>query len=307
MSAPSNRSTTRADERWRKAMGMGLVVLAAVFLWAYWPTFVDLASIWSREPDYSHGFLVVPFAIGLLWLRRDELHSIARQFSPWGLLWILASVLVRYIGVRYSFDSLDGYSLILWVAGVVHLWGGRQLLSWAGPSIAFLFFMVPLPFQVERLLSVPLQRVATAFSCFLLQCLGQPAFAEGTTILVGTHQLAVEQTCSGLRIFLGAFALAFAYVMATRRELWEKVVLLASVIPIALLANSLRIVITALLYRYSAQEELIQRFNHDAAGWLMIAMATGMFAVVLAYLSRLFPRVEVMGMGELIDRSRSEI
>ena len=209
--------------------------------------------------------------------------------------------------MRYSFDSLDGYSMVLWIAGAVHLLGGRQLLHWALPSIVFLLFMVPLPFQIERLLSVPLQRVATALSCFLLQCLGQPAFAEGTTIILGTHQLAVEQACSGLRIFMGTFALAYAYVVATRREPWEQVVLLASVIPIALLANALRIVITGLLYRYSAQEQFVQRFNHDLAGWLMIGLAAVFFALVLAYLSRLVRQVEVMGMGELIDRSRSEV
>ena len=219
----------------------------------------------------------------------------------------MASLLLRYVGLRYSFDSLDGYSLVLWLVGVVHLLLGRQRLYWAAPSLVFLLFMVPLPFQVERLLSVPLQRVATALSCFLLQCLGQPAFAEGTTILLGTHQLAVEQACSGLRIFVGTFALAFAYVVATRRELWEQVVLLLSVVPIALLANALRIVITGLLYRYSAQEEFVQRFNHDLAGWLMIGVSAGLFALVLWYLSRLVRPVEVLDVGELIDRSRAEV
>ncbi len=307
MSTQPNRSLTNVMAGLRSAQTLGLIVLGAVFLWSYGPTLLELASIWMREPDYSHGVLVIPLAIGFLWLRRDQIQGVPLEFSPWGLAWIAGSVLLRYIGLRYSFDSLDGYSLILWVAGVVHLLGGRSWLYWAAPSIVFLFFMVPLPFQVERLLSVPLQRVATALSCFLLQCLGQPAFAEGTTILIGTHQLEVEQACSGLRIFLGTFALAFAYVVATRRDLWEKVLLLASVIPIALLANAFRIVITGLLYRYAAQEEVIQRFNHDLAGWLMIGMATVFFALVLAYLSRLFRQVEVMGMGELVDRNRSEV
>ena len=98
---------------------------------------------------------------------------------------------------------------------------GGPYLRWALPTILFLFFMVPLPFQVERLMSVPLKYMATSMSSFCLQCLGQPALAEGTTILLGNHELQVEQSCSGLRMFLGAVALAFAYLILTRRERWE--------------------------------------------------------------------------------------
>lgn len=220
-----------------------------------------MKALWLREPDYSHGFLVIPLAILFLWLRRSDLKTIQIRPSLWGLGLIFLSLIIRWVGLRYSFDSLDGYSLIVWIGGAVMLLGGARLTMWALPSILFLLFMVPIPFQLERLMSVPLQRVATNVSCFVLQCLGQPAFSEGTTILLGAHQLQVEQACSGLRIFVGTFALAFAYVIAARRELWEQAILLCFVVPTALLANAARIVITALLYRYSYDEEAIRQFN----------------------------------------------
>jgi exosortase len=215
------------------------------------------------------------------------------------------SVIVRWLGLRYSFDSLDGYSLILWIAGVVLLLLGRAYFRWALPSIAFLLFMVPLPFRIEQLLSVPLQRVATQLSCFLLQCLGQPAFHEGTTILLGPHQLFVEQACSGLRMFVGAFALAFAFLVVTRRELWEQALLLVSVVPISLLANSLRIAATGLLYQYVADEQVVQKWSHDLAGLFMIPLAAAMFAGVLWYLTRLVRTVETVKMDELVQRGRA--
>jgi exosortase len=110
--------------------------------------------------------------------------------------------------------------------------------------------MVRLPFRVELGLSLPLQTVATQMSCFVLQLLGQPAMAEGHTIYLGQYALEVEQACSGLRIFIGVAALAFACVAIVRRIWGEKAVLLASVIPIALVANVTRIVSTGLLYQY---------------------------------------------------------
>lgn len=283
----------------------GATVLAAACLWAYWTTLDQLVSLWSNQADYSHGFLVVPLALFFLWLRRGQRPPEARPAVIWGTIVLLAGLCVRLIGLRYSFDSLDGYSLIVWCGGVVLLFGGWAYVRWALPSIAFLFFMVPLPFQVERLLSVPLQRVATTLSCFLLQCLGQPAFSEGTTILLGTHQLFVEQACSGLRMFLGTLALACAYLMAFRREPWEQTILICSVVPIALLANAFRIVATGLMYQLVDNVQLVQTFSHDMAGLFMIPLAATMFAMVLWYLSRLVRPIETVGLDELVGRERA--
>jgi exosortase len=281
-----------------------LGLLAVAFMWAYWPTFGQLIRLWTDQADYSHGFLVIPLAGFFLWLRRDRRPSTARPAVAAGLACLGLSLLVRTVGLRYAFDSLDGYSLILWVTGAVLLVGGWAYVVWALPALLFLWFMVPLPFQLERLLSVPLQRVATATSCFVLQCLRQPAFAEGTTILMGPHQLSVEQACSGLRMFMGTLALAFAYLIVTRRELWEQTLLLASVIPIALAANTLRIVATALMYEYFG-DRVAQKFSHDLAGMFMIPLAAAMFAAVLWYLSRLVRPVDVVDMAELVGRERA--
>lgn len=289
----------------RLATGL-LFALSIGFLWAYWPTLRQLAKIWSEQADYSHGFLVPPLAIFFLWLRRDLAPTVWRPATMTGLSVILVSVLVRVLGLRYSFDSLDGYSLVLWIAGTVWLVGGKEAFRWALPSILFLLFMVPLPFRFEQLLSVQLQYLATQFSCFLLQCLGQPAFAERTTIVLGVHELAVEQECSGLRMFVGAFALACAYLIAVRREIWEQVLLLFSVIPIALLANSLRIVVTGLLYQALGNSETVHRWSHDMAGLFMIPLCAMMFALVLFYLSRLVRRVESVRLGDVMTRRKLE-
>jgi exosortase len=198
--------------------------------------------------------------------------------------------------------GLDGWSVLIWLAGAVCLIGGTRLLAWCLPSIAFLFFMVPLPYRLEHLLSHPLQRVAAETSAWLLQAMAQPALVEGNTILLGDNRLEVAAACSGLRIFVGISALAFAYVIAARRAWWEKAILLVSVVPIALTTNAMRIVATGLLYEH-ASVTVARTFGHDLAGWVMIPVAATLFAVVLWYLGRLFEEVEVMDMSRLI-RSR---
>ncbi|MBU4399992.1 MAG: exosortase/archaeosortase family protein, partial [Planctomycetes bacterium] len=224
-------------------------------------------------------------------------------FSWLGLGLIAACVAARVFGAHFYLDAIDGWSIMLWVGGVVLLLAGRKVFWWSLPSIAFLWFMVPLPFRMERWLSLPLQGAATKLSCWILQALGQPALAEGHVIFLGDHRLEIEQACSGLRIFVGITALAFAYVIVARRAWWEKALLLLSAVPIALLANAARIVATGLLYQY-VSGEAAKKFSHDGAGWVMILLAAGMFGLVLWYLCRLVQEVELVGVGDVVRRER---
>ena len=283
--------------------GAILALLGAAFTWSYWTTLVTLVGEWSRQPDYSHGFFVAPLAVYFLWARRDSFPGLSDRVAWLGLIVIGVSVAMRFAGAHYYMDALDGWSILLWVAGVVWLlWGGR-VLAWSLPSILFLWFMVPLPYRIERAFSLPLQSIATKISCAMLQMLGQPAVSEGNTILLGTQHLEVEQACSGLRTLVGILALAFGYVVLAGRAWWEHAILLLSVVPIALAANALRIVATGLLYRY-VSGEAAQRFSRDAAGWVMILLAAAMFSGVLWYLTKLTREVESLDMGAVVRRAQ---
>ncbi len=264
-------------------------LLMVSFLWSYWPTLKGLVHAWETQPDYTHGYLVVPLAVYFLWARRDRFPGFADHYRWWpGLILLGASGLMRYVAAMYFMVPVDGWSILLWVAGIVWLLGGWPWVRWSLPSIAFLLFMIPLPFRLERGLSLPLQTIAAKLSGWTLQTLGLPALTEGNTILLGDHTLEVEQACSGLRIFVGIAALAFAYVVIVRRSWWEKLLLLVAIVPISLIANSARIVLTGLLKQY-ASVEAAARFSHDFSAWLMIPFAGALFALTLWYLDKLFP------------------
>jgi len=282
----------------------GITVLVATAVWAYWPTLVELVETWDSQPDYSHGYLVIPVALCFLWARRQRFPGFSTSLAWPGLVLIGLAFAMRLVAARYWLEQVDGWSILVWIAGVVWLFGGFHLLWWSLPSIAFLWFMIPWPYRVERWLSLPLQRIATNLSCWVLQVFGQPALAEGNTILLGEHQLEIEQACSGLRIFVGIIALAFAYVILARRSWWENVLVFLSVVPIALTANVTRIVVTGLLYQY-ASGEAAKKFSHDVSGWVMILLAAGLFAFVLWYLNKLLPEVESIDLRTAVRHVRA--
>lgn len=178
---------------------------------------------------------------------------------------------------------------------------GWRVLWWSGPAIAFLIFMVPLPYRVETGLSYPLQRIATYLSVYSLQMLGQPAVAEGNTILLDELRLEVEQACSGLRIFIGIIALAFADIIAFRHTWWERALILASVVPIALLVNAGRIVVTGLLLQQFTGDDA-RHWVHDASGWMMIPAAALLFVLLFWYLRLLFQPVRQVDVKSIIGQ-----
>ena len=263
---PSQPSAAPVEIRWPV---LGGVVLLAAFLWAYWPTLGSIVHAWVRYPDYSHGFFVLPLAIGFLWMRRSSFPRDAIHPSLIGLALLLLACAIRIVAGFYYLQPLDGWTIPLWVAAVVWLLFGTASLRWSLPSILFLWFMMPIPFTAERWLSLPLQRIATKLSTACLLMLGQPAISEGNTIWLGDQQLFIEEACSGMRIFVGIFALAFAYVLFSRWNWWQKALVLFAAVPVALIANMSRVVVTGLLYQF-ASDEAAKTFCHDISGLVMI-------------------------------------
>ena len=283
---------------------LAAAILASVFLWAYWPVLAQIVDTWNREPDYSHGFLVVPVALVFLWVRRDRFPGRGQGLAWLGLLLLLAGIGVRIFGSLLFLDAVAGWSILLWVGGIVWFLAGWRALWWSLPSIVFLGFAIPLPFRLERWLSVPLQGIATKLSCWVLQTLGQPSVAEHHVIYVGDYRLEVAEACSGLRVFVGISAIAFAYVVLARRPWWEKAILVVSVIPVALVANATRVVGTGLAYQW-VSEEAAQEFMHTLAGWVMIPYAAVLFGLVMWYVSKLVREVELVDVGAVVRQEAS--
>jgi exosortase len=274
-------------------------LFAAVFLWSYWTTIVELVDRWERVADYSHGFLVPPLALAFLWFRRADCPKVWAPAPLLGLGVVAAATLFRYLGARIFLPSFDGWSIPFWLTGVCIWYGGWPLLRWCLPSLLFLLFMVPLPYRVEYAMGMPLRQVATKASCWTLQTLGQPAVEEGVKILMSEQELDVAHECSGLRMLVGITALASAYVMFSRKPWWQRSILIVAAIPVAVLANVTRVTITAFLYEH-VSSDAGKAFSHDAAGWVTNCAAALLFGLVLWLCGKLFVEYEEAGKSSLI-------
>jgi exosortase len=287
---PASSWAAIANTKWIAAGSL----LGIVFVWSYWPTLLMLEDTWRSVQDYSHGYMVIPLAIFILWARSDRLPAPSTSLAWPGLIFVIFAAAMRFAGASYYLESLDGWSIMPWVFGVTWFFFGRAVALWSLPSVIFLVFMVRIPFRAELALSLQLQLISTKLACWGLQIFGQPALSEGNLIFLPDlpRPLEVAGVCSGMRIFIGVVALAFAIVVIVRRTWWEKAILIASVIPIALISNATRVMATGLLWQY-VSGEAAHKFSHDMAGYVMILYAASLFALVLWYLGKLTREVEL--------------
>jgi exosortase len=204
----------------------------------------------------------------------------------WGLVFLVIGAVCQLAGGYLLFPWSEGIALLPYLAGMCVLLGGWTVLKWAWPSIGFLLFMVPLPWSVEAALGAPLQSAATAASTYALDVMGFMAHAEGNVIHVNEARIGVVDACSGLSMLITFLALSTAAALFVKRPLLDRIVVVLSSIPVALLANIARIVATAILHD-AFDKHTADRFYHDLAGCLMIPFALLLYWFEIGLLSRL--------------------
>jgi exosortase len=178
---------------------------------------------------------------------------------------------------------------VLTIIGLVLLLLGKPIFKILAFPLCFLFLMVPLPQSLVNVIAFPLQLLAADLAVSTLHLFGMPVLREGNIIHLPTTQLFVAEACSGLRslMALGTLGVVFAYFF---RKTWgERLVLVASTLPIAVVVNAFRVMLTALL-TYSFGEGMATGVIHQTEGFFTFGVAFALLLVEARLLKWLWPR-----------------
>jgi len=281
----------------------GLTVFLA-FLWSYWPTLTDLWGIWQRSDEYSAGLLVPLLTVYILWSRRRELASVpVRPAVLWGVAAFLMAQVARGAGLYFMYGSGEMLSVVLSVAALVLLLLGWRFLGKLAPMLLFLCLMLPWPQRVQAAISLPLQRYSTDSAVFCLELIGYEVVQDGNVIRIGETSVAVAEACNGLRMVTAFLVISGLVVLLARRAWWEKLIVLVSSLPIALLCNTIRLTVTAIAFTILTGDQWEKLF-HDFGGYAMMPLALAMTVGELWLLRRLTtPQTEVQ--PEVIVRRKA--
>ncbi len=267
-------------------VGWGLA-LGVAWLAAWWTTAGDLWRTWTTDADYSHGPLIPAIAAGMVWYRRDLLKGV-RIHPTWiGTLLLGVAFACRFVGLYYWYGSLERLSMVLALAGVVVLVYGMDLFRRVFWPLAFLLLMFPLPRRIDQAIMGPLQTWGAKMGQWMIGLAGIEVTRLGNTLVVEGHPMEVARACSGLRLVYAFMALACCVAYLSKRVAWEKVLIAASSLPIAVAINAFRIFAIAAVLSYGGWRWSIGDV-HDAWNWVMMPLALVALLLETWILKKLF-------------------
>jgi exosortase len=290
-----------------------IVVVVALVLFVYWvPINRDMVWRWANDGNWSHGWLVPAFSLYFLLTRRDELFRIRPRPNYLGALVLAASLLLYFLSVWHlRMHYPQALSIVGVVFGLALLFGGMRTMRIAWFPILFLLFAIPLPERYYVLLTMPLRAWASSAAAVIMPLVQPGLYTEAQTVVIdyvmpgrppGT--LNIEEACSGLRLMMSFFALGVAMAYLGARPTWQRVLMVVSCIPIAVLCNTVRVTVTGLL-QINGHEDLARGTAHQVLGIGMLLLAFGFYFLLGYVLSHLFVEEADDGDAEAVGGTAS--
>ncbi len=246
-----------------------ILLLLAIFAVIYAPVMVDLVLDWDADDNYSHGFLIIPIAAFLVWQKRKTLSEIPLETCKWGLLLVAGSLVLLLVGVAGAEFFSTRVSMVGLLAGVILYLTGWRFTREIWFPIAFLLFMIPVPYILYYSATFPLQLFGSKVAAVVIGLLGIPHLRQGNIIhLPDDYSLEVAEACSGLRSLVTLLALAALLAYWKQNSKYKSIILFFSAIPIAIGANVFRITVTA-VGAYGISRKIAEDFLHELSGTIV--------------------------------------
>ena len=280
---PGPRAALAVEPAWLLA----LAGFAAMYLPVYWWA---ANGIWQTD-DQAHGALVLLVLLWLFWGVRGRIAALPEASAPaWGWLLFAFGLLVYLVGRVFGISVLEFGSQPFVAAAILLLIKGRPAPRIAWFAIFYFIFMIPLPGILVDAITGPLKQWISLIVVESLYYVGYPISRSGVVLTIGQYQMLVADACSGLHSMYSLTALGtlFMYIMARASRL-QNAIMLMSILPIAFVANIVR-VIALVLITYHFGDEAGQGFLHGAAGMLLMLVALAFFFALDAVLARLVRR-----------------
>ncbi len=256
-----------------------LFVVFGAFVSLYYGVTYSMVLHWSADPNYSHGFLIPLISAYLLWERRDYFRTVEVRPSNWGIVVLLFGLLMLVVGSVGAELFTMRVSMLVVMAGLVIFLGGFNVLRVVALPLGYLIFMIPLPYIVYDAIAFPLKLFAAHNAVAFLKLVGIPVYREGNVIHLAQTTLEVADACSGIRSLISLIALGVALAYFAQKGWARRVIVVFMAVPIAILVNVMRVVVTGILAHYYGAE-VATGFFHEFSGFLMFGVAMAMLVAL---------------------------
>ena len=285
--AKQERPTAKPDSHavGMKRMRQAVVALTAVALvLCYAPTLRGMFEQWSNDEDMSHGFVVPLVVLWIVWRERERWRALPAEPSWWGWAVLAAGAGMQFAAALGAGLFAGSVAFLVSVVGAVLSLGGfAWLRAWAFPLLLTLF-MLPKLALVYNQATLPLQLLASRMAAGILTAVGIGVIREGNILDVAGRRVCVVEACNGIRylLSLGFMAVVFAYLSDTKP--WMRLALLAAAVPIAVVANAVRVAAAGWLPSLAAGTP------HAISGWFLFVLCLATLVLVRRLFNKVYAR-----------------
>lgn len=244
------------------------VLIIALLVGAYIPALSAMSEIWDSVEYFSHGYLILPVALAVAWTQRAALAKARDRRDGRGILLLAASFALYFFGLLTGQVTVLGVAFVAAMFGIVLLLKGPDWLRALAFPLGYLVFMVPVP---PEWITPAISRLRVFVSnavIDVLHALALPVAQQGNVILVPEGSLFVAEACSGITSMVTLLPVAVLLGFYTQPSAWGRLALAACVIPISMLGNLLRVLLTVWAALEIGPERATAGALHESAGAL---------------------------------------
>jgi exosortase len=250
----------------------------------YAPVIIKLVNQWMVDANYRHGVLIPFISAFMLWRKRGELRTAPGGGGEiFGLSLILLSAALLIVGAAASEFFTARLSLPFVLLGAAFFLRGRAFARAVAFPVLFLVMMIPIPYVIYYKVTFPFQLMSARVSAKILGMIGLAVLRRGNVLLLPNYALEVVAACSGLRSLMTMVTIALVIAAFTELGAAKKVILVAAAVPVAIAANTLRLVVTA-IGAYTVGAEFADGFLHTMSGIIVFIAGLAMLIAIMGIL-----------------------
>lgn len=255
---------------------VGLLLALAALLS---PMFSRAVQVWAENPNLNFGFLIPPVAVGLAWGRRTAIRASVGPGAPFGLGLVISALVLLLVSEHLWARSPSAVAAGLLVWGVVAFcwgWATARLLAY---PIGLVTASLALQPTLLSGLGFWLQGVTAVGAGSLADHLGLPVVREGLVLRSHTFAFIVSEACSGMNSLMALLMLASVWIYVSRGGPAGRGTIVACVLPLVLVANTMRVTLVLLIAYWYGQDAALG-FFHQASSLALFGMAFAGLLVV---------------------------
>ena len=269
-----------------------ILIIAVLFYYLFRDEINTIVTRWLNDGNWSHGFLIPLFSLYFINQHRRQILNVQTKPNYLGLFFMICLIVFYPLNiVHFQYGYFRPLSMIATLGAIVLFLGGWRLIKYTWLPIGFLVFAVPLPARYYVQITMPMRQIAAKIAGVLLDMVSQIETTVTGVIIEVIYKgqqikpsLNVAEACSGMRLLMAFLALGVAMAYLHYRPVWQRIILLACTIPIAIFCNIVRVTATGFIY-VLIHPRYTQGIYHNALGMVMLPLAFGLYGFIAWFMS----------------------